>query len=359
MALQETDRVPLYDLLRCDAVIEHFSGERIPRPSTNPEIAEKLFRMVGKAISAMLDMTRSVGFGPLMDQEWVDDLGFVWRSSRREKTSWIVKRPFEEESGAIEFIKGWIQRIKAGTKELRSNRNGFRERYHREFMRIQEAIGDTINLLAEQGVGLDDIRHRLGIELFSYVEKDDPGLISEFLDVYTEHAIEVCHAIADRSLSPAVMTYGDIACKGKLLHSPDFLRREFFPRLKKLNDAWHEHGFKVLFHSDGYIMDVIEDLIDAGIDGLNPIETVAGMSLKELKERYGDRIFLAGGIDMSQLLSNGTPEEVREECRRAIEIAYPGYFMGSTTELDNAVKLENVLAMYEVAMESAKFLGRS
>lgn len=61
IALQETDRVPLYDPLRCDATIEHFSDERILQPSTNPEIAEKLFRMVGKAISAMLDMTMGVG----------------------------------------------------------------------------------------------------------------------------------------------------------------------------------------------------------------------------------------------------------------------------------------------------------
>ena len=356
MAFQETDRVPIYDLLRCDAAIEYFSGERIPPPSEDPKTAEKLSRMVGKAISAMLDMTRSVGFGPITDREWVDDLGFVWRSSRREKTSWIVKRPFEDEEGAIEFVKGWIMRIKAGTKDLIANRRGFREGYHRSFLLTQDAIGDTVNLLAEQGVGLDDIRHRLGFELFSYIEKDDPGLISEFLDVYTEYNVEVCHTIADRSLSPAVMTYGDIACKGKLLHSPDFLRREFFPRLKKLNDAWHEHGFKCLFHSDGYLMDVMDELIEAGIDGLNPIETVSGMSIREIRERYGHKIFLAGGIDMSQLLSFGTPDEVEEECRRAIREGWPGYFIGSTTELDNAVKLENILAMYKVAMESKGFL---
>ena len=52
---------------------------------------------------------------------------------------------------------------------------------------------------------------------------------------------------------------------------------------------------------------------------------------------------------MSQLLSRGTPDEVREVCREAIRTAYPGYFIGSTTELDNSSKLENVLAMFEVA----------
>jgi hypothetical protein len=76
-------------------------------------------------------------------------------------------------------------------------------------------------------------------------------------------------------------------------------------------------------------MDVLDDIVATGADGLNPIETVAGMSLKEVRQRY-PRLFLAGGIDMSQLLSNGTPEEVKEVCRQAIQNASPGYFMGST-----------------------------
>ena len=63
---------------------------------------------------------------------------------------------------------------------------------------------------------------------------------------------------------------------------------------------------------------------------------------------YGDRIFLTGGIDMSQLLANGTPT-VRDVCRQTIAAAPTGYFMGSTTEIDNSSRLENVLAMIEVS----------
>ena len=207
-----------------------------------------------------------------------------------------------------------------------------------------------MNLLAQHSVGLDEVRHRLGLELFAYVEADEPGLIAEFLEAFTEQNIAICHAIADLKLSPAVLTYGDIACKGRLLHSPEWLRREFFPRLARLNAAWHEHGFKCLFHSDGYLMEVMDDLVASGIDGLNPIETVAGMDLAEVKRWYGRKLFLTGAIDMSQLLSNGTPEQVREACRAAIRVAAPGYFIGSTTEADNSVKLENLIALREVVM---------
>lgn len=354
LAFQETDRAPLYDLLRNDAAFAHFSRERLPPLSADPETVRELNRIAGKATGAFLDMTRSVGFGPVEEKDVTDGYGFVMHQAPYEKTSWIVTRPFRDEEGAIAYLKQWIVNTRQGTKRIADDPKGHRETYHRSFLNTQSLIGDTVNLLAQHGTGLDNIRHRLGFELFSYIEADDPGLLSEALEAMTEHNIVECHAIADRSLSPVVLTYSDIAYKYRLLHSPDYLRREFFPRLKRLNDAWHEHGLKCLFHSDGYLMEVMDDLIEADIDGLNPVETVAGMDLKEVREKYGNRIFIAGGIDMSQLLSNGTPDEVREVCRQAVRDVYPGYFMGSTTEADNSCRLENLLVMYEVAMEGVR-----
>lgn len=354
MALQETDRVPIYDLLRCDAAFEHFSGEKLPPLADDPETRRTLERIAGKAVGRFLDMTRAVGFGPVRETDFTDELGFTHHISPHEKTSWIAKRPFDDEDGAAEFVKPWIARTVAETKQILANSRQHRENYHRSFLETQASIGDTVNLLAQHGVGLDDIRSRLGWELFSYVQADHSGLVSEFLEAITEKHIAECHAIADPKLSPAVLTYGDIAYKNRLLHSPAYLRQEFFPRLKRLNDAWHEHGIKCLFHSDGYLMEVMDDLIATGIDGLNPIETVANMNLREIKEKYGRKIFLTGAIDMSQLLSLGEPEEVRAVCRQAIRDAYPGYFIGSTTESDNSCKLENLLAMLEVVEEGVR-----
>ncbi|HOJ31091.1 MAG TPA: uroporphyrinogen decarboxylase family protein [bacterium] len=348
MNFQETDRIPIYDLLRCDAAFEYFSGEKLPPLSKSPDIEEKLAKIVGKAVNKLLDMTRSVGFGPIVEEDIEDYYGFIRHSSPSEKTTWIKKKPFLDEKGAIEFLKRWVSDIKKDRKAIEHNPSEYREKYHDGFLKTQALIGDTVNLFAQQGVGLDDIRVQMGFELFSYVYADDPGIISECLEECTKRNITICHAIADVKLSPCVLTYGDIACKQRLLHSPEFLRKEFFPRLKRINDAWHEHGFKCLFHSDGYLMDVMDDLIATGIDGLNPIETVAGMSIKEIREKYGNKIFLAGGIDMSQLLAFGNTEGVKEYCRKTIKEAYPGYFIGSTTEIDNSTKLENIIAIYEV-----------
>jgi uroporphyrinogen decarboxylase len=135
--------------------------------------------------------------------------------------------------------------------------------------------------------------------LFSYVDADSPGLISEFLELSTDHEIMVIDAIADQRLSPCALTFGDIAFKGTLMHSPDWLLREFKPRLARLNAAWHKHGITCLFHSDGDLLRVMQDLIDTGLDGFNPIETAAGISIASIREHFGQKIFLAGGIDIS------------------------------------------------------------
>jgi len=349
MSLKEVDRIPIYDLVRNDDVFEYFSGENLPSEDLWEKEEEKLKIIAGKAVNKLCDMTRSFGFGPLKETEYTDEFGFVWHSSPYEKTSWIVRRPFYDEKSGIEFIKKMITKYSENIKEVKLNRKAYRENYHRNFLKTQSYLGDTINLLAEQGTGLDELRHRLGFDLFTYIYSDCPSIIGEFLEVYTDLQVLICHTVADKNLSPCVLTYGDIACKNKLLHSPQFLRKEFFPRLKKIQEAWHHYDIKCLFHSDGNIMEVLDDLIETGIDGLNPIEIVAGMDIKKIKEEYGNKIFLTGGIDMSQLLSLKTPEEVKEKCIETIKICYPGYFIGSTTEIDNSVKLENIIAMYEIA----------
>ena len=225
------------------------------------------------------------------------------------------------------------------------------ENTRRSFDKLYGWLGEdhVVCCLRQSGVGLDNIRGTMGLQYFSYMWADDPEPISEYLELCTEQEVAIIHAMADPKIAPFALTFGDIAMKAKLMHSPEWLRQEFFPRLKRLNDAYHEHGVLCLFHSDGYLMEIMDDLIDTGIDGINPLETVAGMDVGEVYRLYGDKIFLTGGIDMSQLLSYGTQDQVREVCRKAIADAPTGYFMGSTTEIDNSSNLENVLAMLEVS----------
>lgn len=332
--LEPVDRVPVYDLLADDAVIEYYSGETLT--------VEDGLRIKCKAIGRCLDLTRSIG-APMKPERIETPDG--WVHQRVRWTSWIEKRPFDDPESAA----AWMERDLEARNALVYG-DAERDQFRNSFLYLQGLCGDTVIMHECTGVGIESAYHLLGWDLFSCVLTDQPDLISAWLEAYTSQMIRYIHCIADYKLSPVALPYGDIAYKGTTLFSPAYLRREFMPRLARLNDAWHEHGIKCMFHSDGYLMDVLPDLIETGIDGLNPIEVCAGMSVKEVKDLYGDRLFIAGGIDVSQLLPFGTPDQVRAACEDAIrDTGGIGYLMGSTTELINMVPAENYRALVETA----------
>jgi len=333
--LQETDRTPVYDILINDGVIERLTGRF-------PPLGEEGLKLRLEATAAILDMTRMAGAAPVAPGERVDADGFVHYREDRWISGGIVKRPFSDEAGAREWLIRDLARLKQPF-DVRAWADGFQAARDR----IRAFLGDDTVVIQEYGTGLDRIRYLLGLEFFSYLSVDDPDLIAECLHAATNREVRKIHAVEDTAISPCALPYGDIAYKNALLHSPEWLRREFFPLICRLTDALHEHGVKCLFHSDGDLTPIIPDIIAAGADGLNPIEVVAGMDLAQVKRLYGGRLFLTGGIDISQLMARSTPDRVRQVCLTAIRVASPGYLIGSTTELDNGSKPENILAMIE------------
>ncbi|MCK7574656.1 MAG: hypothetical protein MZV65_01245 [Chromatiales bacterium] len=100
----------------------------------------------------------------------------------------------------------------------------------------------------------------------------------------------------------------------------------------------------------------VDDFIDIGVDILNPIQTSAGRmsNLPELKRRYGSRLSFCGAVDTQRVLPSGTPEEVRREVTRVLEVMAPGggYLVASVHTIMDDVPPENILAMVD-AVESA------
>jgi len=98
--------------------------------------------------------------------------------------------------------------------------------------------------------------------------------------------------------------------------------------------------------------------VAAGIDGLNPLEVLAGMTVGKVRQRY-PHLFLTGGIDVSQLLSFGTPDEVRAYCKDLIDCAgrEGGYIMDASAIMQNDSRVENVRAMTEFTREYGVYNG--
>jgi hypothetical protein len=332
---QETDKIPIYDIINNDKIREYFSRQKI-EPGNAWELEYTALRKT-------VDMTRMINIPNFTLGRYTDKDGFVYY--RDKYTEWIEKRPFEDVNG----LKDWIKKNISYKKKWQAD-DSYIEQYRKNILNHKKGIGDETVIVVESNVGLDYAYNMAGIELFSYLMVDEPAIISEWLEVLNQAEIRRAKAIADPELVPVMLTYSDLAYKTGLIFPPDFLRREFFPRLKKLNNTYQNVGVKCLFHSDGDLNSILDDLIAADIDGINPMETLAGMDIKKVRGKYGHKIFITGGIDVSQLMTYGTPEEVECTCKQAIiDTDGVGYFLGSTTELHNNVKTENILAMIKVA----------
>jgi uroporphyrinogen decarboxylase len=204
------------------------------------------------------------------------------------------------------------------------------------------------------------------------------GLERWFMDT-VEHP-EFCAALLDRTLAywtnfmtgfmreigdlvDVVMIGDDLTGQHGPLFSPAFYRNVVKPRQKRL--VQHIKSLtkaKVWYHTCGNCVEYIPDLLDNGVDILNPVQTsAAGMDPAMLKQRFGrDLVFWGGGCDAQHVLPFGTPEQVREQVRRNLAIFKPdgGYVFNGIHNIQADVPPENVVALFDAAFEYGSYGDR-
>jgi len=147
----------------------------------------------------------------------------------------------------------------------------------------------------------------------------------------------------------------DFGSQENLLFSPATIRQFFIPRMRKMMALAHENGAFVLTHSDGAIRAIIGDLIEAGMDILNPVQwRCRGMDRKELKESFGARIAFHGAMDNQYTMPFGTIRDVEKEVLDNISILGKdgGYILGPCHNFQSITPPENIVAMYNTAYEN-------
>jgi hypothetical protein len=152
----------------------------------------------------------------------------------------------------------------------------------------------------------------------------------------------------------------DFGTQNNCFISPQAFRTLYKPFLKQVNDWIHAHtSWKTFIHSCGSIQPLIPDIIEAGFDILNPVQTSAvNMDPQELKSRFGDRVtFWGGGIDTQKTLPFGTPAEVRAQVKENLRIFGQGggYVFNPIHNVQASSPIENVLAMYEAFREYSPY----
>ena len=115
---------------------------------------------------------------------------------------------------------------------------------------------------------------------------------------------------------------------------------------------------KLYYHSCGAVTGLLDDLVEIGVDILNPVQVSAtGMETDQLKKRFGDKLSFWGAIDTFHVLPNGSVDDVRKEVATRIRDLAPGggYILGSVHNMQSDISPENVVAMLEAAVEFGQY----
>jgi len=202
--------------------------------------------------------------------------------------------------------------------------------------------GSNRALAVTTRMGISNTYLSMGMEHFSLMLFDNPQFVLQVMDIFVDWACKAVTKINELGFDFMIIPE-DLAWKQGPLFSPKTVRELFLPRMKKVAE---KIKLPWIYHSDGDLRPILDDLLTLGMNGLANIEPNA-MDISELKKKYGRRICLMGNIDLHYTLTRGTPEETEAEVKKRIEEIGPGggYILASSNGLTAYCKPENVLAM--------------
>lgn len=238
------------------------------------------------------------------------------------------------------------------------------ERY--VFPRIEE-IGysrlEQVRALLPEGMGVigqyGDIFtmtwEMMGFQNFSMALFEQPELIDALNEKLGTLVLSMFEVFAQSDAVDVLWFTDDIAYTNSLLMSPEVLDRYFFPWLRKIGSLARQNQKPLMYHTDGVLWDVLDRIVECGVDALHPIEPKA-MDIADVKKKYGEKLCLIGHVDVD-LLCRGSREEIFSKVKENIDHAgyNGGYCIGSGNSIPEYVNYENYLALLEASKQYGKW----
>ena len=196
----------------------------------------------------------------------------------------------------------------------------------------------------------------MGFERFCTAVFDNPTLIERMFARIGGIQYRVLERTLEYECVGAHWHADDLAFNTSLMVSPEILKQYAFPWFRRMVELTHSRDALAIFHSDGKLDLIVDDLIDIGFDGLNPVEPGA-MDIVQVKKRVEGRIGLLGNIDLGYTLTRGAPQEIEEEVRGRIRDLAPGggYCLGSANSIPDYVPFDNYMAMREAWLKYGRY----
>ncbi|MBU4175095.1 MAG: hypothetical protein KKB90_03645 [Actinobacteria bacterium] len=216
--------------------------------------------------------------------------------------------------------------------------------------------GGKIALVASVGASLhQDITEGMGFTNFVRWSRKDPGFLRDIIEYKVELAVEAIRAVGQSGVK-VVWLGDDLAYRSGPMLSPAMLEDLFGDGYRRIAEAAHNGGCRILFHTCGNVLDLLPMIADWGYDGVQALEPTAGVTLAEARRRIGDRLCLVGNVDITHTLVDATREEVFDEVRGCIRDGAPGGgYIVSATNTHSALNARNLRLMVEATEEYGRY----
>jgi uroporphyrinogen decarboxylase len=191
----------------------------------------------------------------------------------------------------------------------------------------------------------------MGFEEFSYKLAEDPALVKAVWEKVFELVYAEYEDTIKRDVVGAIWYVDDIAIKDRLMVPPALLRDQLFPRLKLISEGCKSRGIPLIYHTDGDITKVLDDIIAAGVNAIHPIDPT-GLDIYRFKPMVLNKLCVIGNIDVD-LLTLGEPEEVVADTKEHLKRLAPdgGYVVSTSNSVVRSFKPENYRAMLETVYQ--------
>jgi len=357
--LKQPDMVPITDLGLDPPIIEAIMGKKlggyslIAGSAANPweasvknriAMCEACLKLGFDAIPAISDYSLcSKAYRPkfISKTRFIDEWGRVLDSRGDTKTTWWVGGIVNTEDGMKNYIPPDPEA----------------EGMYEMVERVVKTVNDKDAAVMCQGHAGWHMAFQVrgGIDKFIIDMYRRPMIARRFLEKIAETCRGLVKLMLEAGVEVAFITDDYADNRSPLMSLKQF--REFeLPNIRSMIRLAEKYDVPVLKHTDGNIYPILDDMIEAGIRGIHPIEPGA-MDLRDVKERYGSKICILGNVDCRRVLPFGNEEEVRRDVRRCIDAAAygGGYILASSNSLHANCKVENIYTMVDETRKYGRY----
>ena len=224
---------------------------------------------------------------------------------------------------------------------------------------MARSLPSGMKLLVQLGYIFMGVWQLMGFENYCLKLADEPDLIQELTDWLGASQLAVLEMLLEHDCVGSVWMPDDLCYNSGPVVSPRVYRKYVYPWYVKIVDRCHGAAIPVGLHSDGDLGRLLPDLIACGFDAIHPFEPPMN-DIVAVKRQWGDRIAVAGGIDLKSTLCNGRPEDVKAEVREMAAALAPGggWLLGSSNSIPDFVPVENYGALLAAGLKYGRYKQR-